>query len=370
MVLKVTSVVGARPQFIKAAAVSHAIRNCGGRIAETMIRTGQHYDAALSDVFFVELGLPAPGRNLEVGSGTHAEQTGAMLRGLEACLTESRPDLVLVYGDTNSTLAAALAAAKLVIPVAHIEAGLRSGNKDMPEEINRIAADTLSDLLFTGTDTARRNLEREGMGARACAVGDVMYDCVRLYRQFAPSPADLGRRFGIAPHNYVLATIHRAGNTDDAKRLAAIVAGLDLVVRDTGMKVLLPLHPRTVAALTRSGGASDSSSLRVVKPVSYFDMIALESCARLVVTDSGGVQKEAFFHGAPCVTVRDETEWVETVESGWNRLAAAEPNAILAASRTMLAFDRASPRPDFYGDGHAAEKIVAHLLEWREAARP
>jgi len=358
--LRLATIVGARPQFIKAAALSRAIGAARG-IAETLIHTGQHYDAGMSAVFFAELDLPEPAQNLGVGSGTHAEQTAAMLCRLEAALADLKPDLVLVYGDTNSTLAGALAAAKACLPLAHVEAGLRSGNRRMPEEINRIVTDRLADLLFTGTAAARRNLETEGLTAAVREVGDVMYDCVRLFRARIPAAT------AAAP--YALATLHRAENTDDPARLAAIVAGLAAVGDGAGLDIVLPLHPRTKAALGALAPPLDTRRLRITDPVSYLDMMGLEAGARIILTDSGGVQKEAFFHGVPCVTLRDETEWVETVESGWNRLAPAEPGAIAAAATAMLALDRTRPRPPFYGDGHAAEKIVAALLAW-QGGRP
>lgn len=369
--MKLTTVVGARPQFIKAAAVSHAIRihnRSGGLpIDESLIHTGQHYDEGMSGVFFDQLGLAEPCRNLGVGSGTHAAQTGAMLRGLEACFQQDRPDLVLCYGDTNSTLATVLAAAKLGIPIAHVEAGLRSRNMAMPEEINRIVADKLSDLLFAGTEVACRNLASEGLFAKIRAVGDVMYDCVRLFRESAERLVDPLRQRGLVHNGYALATLHRAENADHPDRLQAIVAGLAAVAQR--LPVVLPLHPRTRAALARLG-LGHEPGLRICEPISYLEMIALEVGTRVVLTDSGGVQKEAYFHGVPCVTIRTETEWLETIESGWNRLADASPTSIAAAAEAMLNFDRSSPRPDFYGDGHAAEKIIRELLAWQETMTP
>jgi UDP-GlcNAc3NAcA epimerase len=366
MSLKLTSVVGARPQFIKVAAVSraiHAHNRAGGQpIQDTLIHTGQHYDEDMSGVFFTQLGLSEPARNLGVGSGTHAEQTGAMLRGLESCFREDRPDLVLIYGDTNSTLAAALAAAKLCVPLAHVEAGLRSRNMAMPEEINRIVADKLSDFLFTATEAAQRNLAEEGLSDKIRVVGDVMFDSIRLFQDAARNLGDPLSRFGLIPGGYALATIHRAENTDRPDRLRAIFDGLAKVAGR--IPTFLLLHPRTRAALTRLNLGYDSD-LHIGAPVPFFEMMALEAGARLILTDSGGVQKEAYFHGVPCVTIRTETEWVETVESGWNRLAEASPAAITAVADAMLNFDRSSPRPDFYGDGHAAEKIVRELLAWR-----
>jgi UDP-GlcNAc3NAcA epimerase len=289
------------------------------------------------------------------------------MRGLEPYLMERRPDLVLVYGDTNSTLAAALVAAKLNIPIAHVEAGLRSRNMRMPEEINRIVVDKLSALLFTGTDAARQNLVVEGLAAKSHDVGDVMLDCIRLYQERA---GDLITRlvpFGLKRASYALATIHRAENTDSAERLAGIMEGLRNLSRT--LTVVLPLHPRTAAVLEQLGNQG-VAGVRIILPVSYFDMLILERGARLILTDSGGVQKEAYCHGIPCVTLRDETEWVETVASGWNRLAKPQPAAIWAAASAMLSFDRMQTRPAFYGDGHAADAIVDCLLRWhRSVAR-
>lgn len=367
--LKIATVVGARPQFIKAAAVSHAIaarRRLGAPgLQEMMIHTGQHYDHDLSEVFFRELGLSAPAHNLNVGSGTHAEQTGAIMRRLEPLLTEHGPDLVLIYGDTNSTLAAALVAAKLNIPIAHVEAGLRSRNMRMPEEINRIVADRLATLLFVGTEAARRNLIGEGLSDNIHDVGDVMLDTLRLFGEHAGDTRARLSPFGLLPDQYALATVHRAENADDETRLAAILAGLRLLSQR--LAVVLPLHPRTAVALERLDAAA-ATGLRITPPVSYLDMLALERGARLILTDSGGVQKEAYFHGVPCVTLRDETEWTETVESGWNRLAPPEPEAIASAANAMLALDRRRERPAFYGDGHAADRIVDCVLRWERSA--
>lgn len=364
--LNIVTIIGARPQFIKAAAVSHAIaehgRKSGGGISEFLLHTGQHYDHNLSDVFFRELGLAAPVHNLGVGSGSHARQTGAIMRGLETFLTENRPDIVVIYGDTNSTLAAALVAAKLSIPLAHIEAGLRSRNMRMPEEINRIVADRLSTILFTGSQTARENLNAEGLGERIADVGDVMQDTIRLFAGRADIQDRLNH-FGLTRGGYALATLHRAENTDDSEKLTRIFAGLRAVAGR--LPVVLPLHPRTALALSKLDGNA-VAGLNIIEPASYLDMIALERGSRLILTDSGGVQKEAYFQGVPCVTLRNETEWIETVHSGWNRLAAPDRDEILAAATDMLALDTNLDRPEFYGDGHAAGRIVVKLLQWHE----
>lgn len=354
--MRVVTIVGARPQFIKAAPVSRVLRSTSG-MTEVLVHTGQHYDDGLSDVFFRELGIPKPDFHLEVGSGSHGRQTGSMLMRVEEVLLEQRPDRVLVYGDTNSTLAGALAAAKLHIPVAHVEAGLRSHNRRLPEEINRILTDHLADLLFTPTGGASENLRLEGIAeAKIHQVGDVMYDAALLYADLAQQQSSILERLGLASDGYVLATVHRAGNTDDPDRLSAIFAGLEHVARQ--LPVVLPLHPRTKAALAANPAVEGGiRGVRMIETVGYLDMIMLEKHARLIATDSGGVQKEAFFYRRPCVTLRDETEWVELVESGWNRICApVDPDRI--ASTILSSVGRTGTVADFYGDGRAAQKLV------------
>lgn len=363
--MKITTVVGARPQFIKASAVSRAIAdlNGGGAMAieERIVHTGQHYDPGMSEVFFSELGLPAPAINLEVGSGSHGVQTGAMLLGLEKELCETRPDVVLVYGDTNSTLAAAVVAAKMQIPIAHVEAGLRSGNRHMPEEINRIVTDRLSAVLFTATNAAVDHLTTEGLSDRVRVVGDVMFDCVRLHSRPAKYAEEVLRRFAIGDQPYVLATIHRAENTDDIERLQNVFLGLLRIAKI--LPVVLPLHPRTAAAIRQKLDENELQNITFIAPAGFRDIMILEAHASLIITDSGGIQKEAYFHGVPCVTIRDQTEWVETIESGWNILSKAYAEDIVNAARKMLAFDRRQSRPPFYGDGHASERIVHCLVQ-------
>lgn len=357
---RILTVIGARPQFIKAAAVSRRIAQTQG-LTEVLVHTGQHYDANMSDVFFEELGIPKPAHHLGIGGGGHGAMTGRMLEAIEALLLADRPDVLMVYGDTNSTLAGALAAAKLHIPVAHVEAGLRSFNKRMPEEINRILTDHCAEILFTPTATATGNLLSEGVDrARIVECGDVMYDAAIHFGQRAVDVGAGAGRFGLSPKRYVLATVHRQENTDDPARLGAIIGGLAQVAAD--LPVVLPLHPRTRARLQASDLAPSLAALTVIEPVGYLDMVGLEKDAAVIATDSGGVQKEAFFHKVPCVTLRDETEWVELVAAGWNRLVAPTDAAtIRAAVLDALSSSGASVQP--YGAGDAAGAICATLVE-------
>jgi UDP-GlcNAc3NAcA epimerase len=351
--VKVVSVVGARPQFIKAAVTCRALQEAG--LEQSVVHTGQHYERLMNDVFFSELGLPAPAHDLGVGSASHGAQTGQMMQRLELVLADESPDLVLVFGDTNSTLAGALVAAKLPVPIGHVEAGLRSHNRRMPEELNRIVADHLATLLFAPTETAVANLRREGVGDGCIRqVGDVMYDAALAYGPAAAATSTVLERHGLAPGSFILATVHRAENTDDPARLAAILDGLAGVSDD--WPVVLPLHPRTRDALTALH-ASPPPELRVVDPLGYLDMTLLEMSAALIATDSGGVQKEAFFHRVPCVTLRDETEWVELVELGWNRLVPPlDADNVAAGIRSAVGTKGRDGEP--YGAGDAAEKIV------------
>ncbi len=360
--MRILTVIGARPQFIKAAVVSRALRD-EADMAEVLLHTGQHYDPMLSAVFFRELELPEPAYCLNIGSGAHGAQTGRMLEAIEPVLCAASPDWVLVYGDTNSTLAGALAAAKLHIPVAHMEAGLRSFNRRMPEELNRILTDHAADLLFAPTETAVAHLRREGIaGARVALIGDVMYDAARHFGAIAARDSRILAQLALAPGAYVLATMHRAENTDDPERLRAIFAGLTAVASEA--TVLLPLHPRTRKCL-EAANLLDAAArhLRLIEPVGYLDMVMLERSARLIVTDSGGVQKEAFFHGVPCVTLRDETEWTELVACGWNRLlppvsAEAVCDGLLAA---LVAPPPPPPPAGLYGGGRAAARVAPCL---------
>lgn len=324
-----------------------------------LLHTGQHYDDALSDRFFRELAIPAPDVDLGIGSGPHGVQTGCMLAGIEAVLVERKPDLVLVYGDTNSTLAGALAATKLHVPVAHVEAGLRSFNRRMPEEVNRVVVDQLSDLLLCPSDTAAANLAREGITRGVHVVGDVMAEALQAVHR-EDRAADALSRFAVTAGRYLLATVHRAENTDDRGRLHAILGALDAV----GEPVLLPAHPRLRAVL-RDIAYEPAAHVRVVDPVGYADMIALVANARLVLTDSGGLQKEAYWLGVPCITMRDETEWIETVAAGWNVVVGADGPRIVSLVRTL---GKPASRPPLYGEGQAVARVLDVLDSFADRA--
>lgn len=356
--MEIITVVGARPQLIKAATVSAALAAAG--VTETLVHTGQHYDTEMSELFFEELGIPTPALNLGVRSTRHGEMTARMLEQLEPVLLDRSPDVVLVYGDTNSTLAGALAASKLNIPIAHVEAGLRSFNRRMPEEVNRVVTDHLATWLFAPTPTAVANLHAEGItGPGVVESGDVMYDVALAFGERARTRRSTIDRLGLTDGGYVLATVHRAENTDDPARLSAILTGLAEIALD--LPVVLPLHPRTHAALVAED-LTRGSSLHLITPVGYLEMVSLEQHARVIVTDSGGVQKEAFFHRVPCVTVRDETEWVELVTSGWNRLCPPTSGAAVSAA-VRAAMDAPTPAEvALYGDGNASKAIAQALI--------
>lgn len=346
--MKIVSIVGARPQFIKAAAVSRLLRE---RHRELLVHTGQHYDYEMSGIFFDGLKLPRPATNLGVGSGLHGAQTGAMLKGVENVLLAERPDYLLIYGDTNSTLAGALAASKLSVPVAHVEAGLRSFNRRMPEEINRVVADHLSDLLLCPSDTAVQNLAAEGITRNVHFVGDVMLDVLNWAKQrLATNPPGILDRLGLTKQRYLLATVHRSENTDDMARLSQILNAFNLLEEP----VVFPVHPRTRKVIT-DARCRIERHVRLIEPVGYLDMLGLAGAARMVLTDSGGLQKEAYWLGVPCLTMRDETEWVETVEAGWNALVGSDSEKIVEA---VHVFAPSRTRPDLYGDGFAAERCV------------
>ena len=372
--MKIVTVVGARPQFIKAGSVSRAIaeHNAGAasdadRILERIVHTGQHFDQNMSAVFFWDLEIPAPDFNLGVNSLSHGAMTGQMIEKLECILLEEVPDWVLVYGDTNSTLAGALAAAKLHIPVAHVEAGLRSFNRRMPEEINRVLADHLSALLLCPTQAAVENLAREGITEGVRRVGDVMFDAFRFYQAAACTRVDVLERLSLQPRAYCLATVHREENTDDPVKLQSILSGLG-AIGAAGKPVVLPMHPRTRKRIAARGlDQAPGGGVRFIDPVGYLEMIALESNAFAILTDSGGVQKEACFSGVPCITLRDETEWVETVAAGWNVLAGTASEKIVEAFRSIAAFSK-EPVAALYGDGRAAHRVLGELLKYSREA--
>ena len=361
--MKLLAVVGARPQFIKDAAIRRAVDEYNGRggpiqIERMLVHTGQHYDTNMSQVFFDELGIEAPAYNLDVGSGAHGAQTGIMLQRLEPIFSDFKPDCVLVYGDTNSTLAAAIVAAKMAIPVVHVEAGLRSHNTYQPEEINRRLTDHVSALLLCPTHQAIEQLAAEGITENVVWTGDVMYDCAHYYGEKATViEAEFLAKLNLRSKGFGLATVHRAENTDDPKRLGEIMNAL-AEVSNGDHPMVLPLHPRTRARMDRYG-MTLASSLKVIEPVSYLEMVVLERNASVIATDSGGVQKEAYFHGVPCVTLRDETEWVETIEAGWNALVGADGSAIVAAIRSAST----GSTIDEYGDGKAAKCVVEQVVE-------
>ncbi|KRQ87431.1 UDP-2,3-diacetamido-2,3-dideoxy-D-glucuronate 2-epimerase [Caloramator mitchellensis] len=351
MKMKILTVIGARPQFIKAAPVSREIRK---QHKEIIVHTGQHYDENMSSIFFDELDIPKPDYNLNVGSGNHGNQTGNMLIKIEEVILNEKPDAVLVYGDTNSTLAGALAASKLLIPVIHVEAGLRSFNKAMPEEQNRVLTDHISDLLFCPTETAVKNLKNEGIEKGVYNVGDVMFDSILYNIEIAKEKSNILDRLNLASKEFILVTIHRAENTNYKDKLTNIFNAL----KDSGEKVILPLHPRTKKFLA-DYGIDVGENIEIIEPVGYLDMIMLESAAKKIVTDSGGVQKEAYFLDVPCVTMRRETEWVETVKDGWNILVDSDYEKILDAINN---FEPKTKKSNYFGDGKASEHI-AELLK-------
>ena len=346
--MKIVSVVGARPEFIQAAPVSRALRR---QHHEVLVHTGQHYDYAMSQSFFDELGIPSPDYNLEVGSGSHARQTADILARMEEVLIKERPELVIIRGDTNSTVAAALAATKLHIPVAHIEAGERSFDRRMPEEINRLVADAIASLHFCVSRTAVRHLAAEGIVQSVHWVGDVMLDAMQQNLPVARLKSSILAQLGLTRGSYALVTVHRAANTDDPQRLRNIVD----ILNQAHETVVFPVHPRTRRTLQQLG-ADWAPHVKLVEPVGYLDMLVLEENARLIATDSGGVQREAYFLGIPCLTLRDETEWTEIVQTGWNLLVGTEPERVLEA---WLHFTPPADHPAIFGDGTASQQITA-----------
>jgi UDP-GlcNAc3NAcA epimerase len=355
--MKIVTVVGARPQFIKAAPVSLAIRQSGHQ--EILVHTGQHYDENMSDIFFSELGIPKPDINLAVGSGSHGAQTAAMLSGIEEVLIKENPEWLLIYGDTNSTLAGALAASKLHIPIAHIESGLRSFNWRMPEEVNRVVADRLSQLLLCPSTTAVKNLTQEGIVAGVHLVGDIMYDAVIKFSKIADRTSSILTKLNLEAKKYYLATVHRAENTDDRTSMTNILKAFSQL----DLPVILPLHPRTRSKLAEyEYDLNNLPNVHLIDPVGYLDMLQLQKQACLILTDSGGVQKEAYWLKVPCVTLRSETEWVETVEVGANILARTDVNLILSAVDAHLDSNLTECDFSLYGDGKTTPMIVDLLI--------
>jgi UDP-GlcNAc3NAcA epimerase len=362
--MKIITIVGARPQFVKAAMVSRAIinrnRNGNTPIKEDILHTGQHYDNNMNAVFFDKLGIPRPAWILNCGGGSHAEMTAGMLVEIEKVLQENRPDYVLVFGDTNSTLAGALAAAKLHIPVVHVEAGLRSFNRQMPEEVNRVLTDHVSSWLFCPTYAAVQNLKQVGITSGVMHVGDVMYDAALTFGKIAEQTSTILSSLKLKTKHFYLCTVHRAENTDDKERLSQIISALVEIARSE-CPVILPLHPRTKKNIEMwqiDSIIASNEALRLIEPVDYLDMIMLEKHAKTILTDSGGIQKEAYFHRTPCITLRDETEWVETITAGWNQLAGYRKENIINCLENKLQ----QTEIDEYGDGHAADKIIQTLL--------
>lgn len=377
---KIITVIGARPQIIKAAAISRAIKNdYSDKIQEIIIHTGQHYDENMSQIFFEELEMPLPNYNLNVGSGSHGAQTAKMLEGLENIYLQEKPDAVIVYGDTNSTIAAALAASKIHIPVIHIEAGLRSFNKAMPEEINRIACDHMSTLLFTPSETGQRNLLNEGIknehneaasidNPKIYLCGDIMYDNSLYFSNVSEQKSRILKELDIATNDFILCTIHRDTNTDDKSNLNAIFRAILSIQKTSNLKIVLPLHPRTKDKMTSSLDntilleITQNSNIKIIQPAGFLDIISLEKNARLIITDSGGLQKEAFFFQKPCVILREQTEWIEIVENGNALIAGANELKIITSVETLIKRTDFT-YPNLYGDGKAAYFICKKITE-------
>jgi UDP-GlcNAc3NAcA epimerase len=378
--IKLLNIVGARPQIIKASAISRAIKNLySGQITEILVHTGQHYDKELSEVFFDELEIHKPDYNLGVGSASHGRQTSMMISGIEDILLDEKPDCVILYGDTNSTLAGAIAASKLHFPVIHIEAGLRSFNKSMPEELNRIVSDHASTLLFTPTHAAFKNLMNEGFrpensppytidNPKIYLTGDIMLDNSKFFASLAEKKkADFFRELNLERDNYILATIHRDTNTDDLERLSDILVTLKSLAEQRKISLVMPLHPRTLTALKNNLNTLfcelfDNDLIKIIPPVSFLEMILLEKNSRIIITDSGGVQKESHFFKRPCIVLRKETEWVELVNNGTARLVDADPVRIAEEFNNLMDSQSVLEYPGFYGDGKAAEFILKEVL--------
>lgn len=351
---KIVSIVGARPQFMKLAPLSRQIRKSFGEI---IIHTGQHYDSNMSETFFDELDIPQPDYNLGIGSGSHGEQTGKMLQEIEKVLIKESPDMILVYGDTNSTVAGSLASAKLHIPTGHIEAGLRSFNKEMPEEINRIVTDHISDLLFAPSKAAMQNLKKENLSEKSYYTGDIMYDCTLYYKNIAESKSQILQKMDLTPEKYYLVTLHRPYNVDEIKKTKIIVEALNQIES----AVIFPIHPRT-HKMFKEFDIDLNKNIKTIPPVGYLDFLVLEKNAKKIITDSGGIQKEAYYLKTPCITMRPETEWVETLEFGWNVLA--DMSTAKSIRETMAASKVLDSHPNIYGDGKAAVNIKNLIKEY------
>jgi len=378
--VKIVTIIGARPQIIKAAALSRAIKQkFAGQLQEVIVHTGQHYDENMSQVFFDELGIPAPNYNLSVGSGSHGKQTAAMIVGIEEILEKEKPNAIVLYGDTNSTLAGGIAASKIHVPVVHIEAGLRSYSKAMPEEINRIMCDHVSTLLFSPTKTGYDNLIKEGFNPNSLAphtsdnpkiyqCGDVMYDNSLYFSNIAEQKVNVESKYDVKNNNYILATIHRNNNTDEPKRLTDLFAALNEISLSNDISIVLPLHPRTAKLLEQNVESSvlnavkENTQFKIVAPASFLEMTALEKNAFMVITDSGGVQKEAFYFNKPCIILRPETEWIELVNCGAAIIADANKEKIITAFNNFKTTDKIE-FPSFYGNGQAAEFICNELIK-------
>lgn len=354
---KIVTIVGARPQFIKAATVSRELKSPNLSLKEIIIHTGQHFDTNMSDVFFKDLDIPMPNYNLSISGGSHGHMTGRMIVEIENILTIEKPDWVLVYGDTNSTLAGSIAASKLHIPIIHIEAGLRSFNNKMPEEINRIVSDRIATVHFCTSDLAVENLRAEGITKNVYNTGDVMYDAALFYSEDKNNT--ILQNLGVEKNNFILVTCHRAENTDNKEKLENILSALQIVAND--IPVIFPIHPRTRKSIEAYNLSDYLSSLKIISPLSYVDMIILEKNAKCIVTDSGGVQKEAYFFKTPCITIREETEWVETLEGGANILVGSNKENIIDRVKNINV--ELWPFENLYGDGKASKKIVAHIKE-------
>jgi len=361
--MKIVTIIGARPQFIKASALSRAFREhnktSDQKIEEIIIHTGQHFDENMSEVFFTELEIPHPNYNLEIANLPHGAMTGRMLEAIEVVLKDEQPDYVLIYGDTNSTLAGALAASKLHIPIAHVEAGLRSFNMRMPEEVNRIVSDKISNLLFCPTEIAVINLKNEGIVSGVHNVGDVMFDVTLYYREQAKAKIELSK-WNVTDGNYALCTIHRAENTDNLSRLQSIFDALREIAKE--LPVILPIHPRTRQLLKRLDKETWLKSINILEPLPFLEMLRLEMSAKVILTDSGGIQKEAYFHEVPCITLRDETEWVETVEMGWNKIVGADKEKILNAYQSYDIELNKKHQQSPFGNGNTGEQILNIML--------